>query len=575
MIPILQNGLSMLGENLWEVVAILITSMGLGIWIAHYLTQGRKESAILSLTLATPLGLIGLSITFYALTTIGKHLPGAIAVGSWVLFGVAVFILVCWLLKFGKSIFAQNTILSLTLGLIGFLFLLVLRLAFLKDLLLPPYADSPFHYTLAAALLDRGVDSPLILSGTYYHTGFHTLPAWLTALTHKPLLITLPLLGQLLLAWMPLGVYSLALILSDEKSTARVSALAAAFVWSMPAFASNWGKYPAIAGICLFASVCAAGVLILRSTRKVGVKISVIILLMLGAAFFHTRVLVLAALAGMAFLLTRLPPNDLPKKWIRFITLVVLAGVVVLYFSSPSIDSLYSGDSLFLTIGFAIFLVLAWFQSSRLTLGVGSFILFLFAAQWVPLPALLRLPAETLMDRQFLGMVLFLPLSLVVGIGYSAAKQLLPQKPAMNIGLTSLVVFWIGICAFSAQGYTADACCNFATDSDLKALSWANANLPSGATVYTAAINKEDGLIGSDAGVWVNALTSSKSQLLPFDFAWYYPEEYAAICGPAQAFIYVGGRSTSFQIDPLTHPDWYKLIFNDASTSIYEIIPCQ
>jgi len=89
-----------------------------------------------------------------------------------------------------------------------------------------------------------------------------------------------------------------------------------------------------------------------------------------------------------------------------------------------------------------------------------------------------------------------------------------------------------------------------------------------------AGIEKADGLIGSDAGVWVEPLTGFSSQLLPFDFSWFSGQKYSDICSLTPAYLYVGSQPYSFQINAITHPNWYELVLDQQDTSIYRIIPC-
>lgn len=560
--------------HLWPILALLLSTAGFGLWIAHSFTRNRNLSSLLSITLAIPLGTIALTILFLVSIIFSRLWPAALSIGAWIIALGGFSLLVAWISVHTRELVRGTGWPLLAVGSVAFLLLLLLRLAFLRGLVAPPYSDSAWHYLLTTRLLDSAFPLNAVTSGSYYHLEFHVLTAWLAALTRLDLLTLLPLTAQVLLAVLPLPVYALVLTLTGQPHAARLSALSAALLWSMPAFAANWGKYPAIGGIVLLPAVCTVVLLLYKLKDKWGLPIITTAFLLLAVTRFHSRVLILLACAGAAVLVTTFLLKRTPPLLLRMFAGLILTSCAILYITLPALHSIYNGRYLLPIIGVLILLPFALFHQPRLTSVVAVFTLFMLGCSFITIPAWLRLPAQSLLDRQFLAMSLFLPFSLLVGIGASALIRLMRQT-RHRISLWLILLLWIIFSAFNTNTYTPDPCCNFVTPSDLAAIDWMKDDLPSDAVVYIAAIKKEDGLIGSDAGVWVTPLTGTFSQFLPYDYAWFIGQDHAKVCALSPAYLYASGQPYSFQINAITRPDWYELVFENSSTSIYRIISCK
>ena len=574
MSSLIADGFSELIARLWPVLAFLLTAAGLGLWIARPFTRSRDHSSLHSITLAIPIGTITLSLLFLIFIVFGRLWPPAFLIGAWMIELGGSGLLVAWMVTHGSELIREIKWLPLAVGAAAFLLLLLLRLAFLRDLIAPLYADSAYHYLLTTRLLDPSIPLNAVIPGSYYHLGFHVLTSWLAVLTGFDLLTLLPLTAQVLLVVLPLSVYALALSLTGERSAARISALSAALLWSMPAFAANWGKYPAISAIVLFPAVCAT-FLLLGSLKNKKSKLSLAAaVVLIGAAWFHTRIFVLFLCAGAAALATAFLPKRSSRLLLRIFGGLILISCAILYLTTQDLHAIYNGNHLLSIIGVLILLPFALFCQPLITSGIGIFSLFMLLLSPLLLPDWLRLPAQSLLDRQFLAMSLFLPLSLLEGIGSSALLHLLKKRWHKAV-VWLILIIWIIFGAFNTNVYKPDPCCNFVAGSDLAALEWMKTGLPPGSTVYIAGIEKKDGLIGSDAGVWITPLTGFSSQLLPFDYAWFSGQEHSDICPLDPAYLYIGQQPYSFQINAITRPDWYQRVFDHLDTSIYRIIPCK
>jgi hypothetical protein len=142
-----------------------------------------------------------------------------------------------------------------TLGLAAVLLVLFfIRIGYTANALLPQYFDSAEHYRISHLLAEwaaagyRGgpVEWP---APAYYHLGFHTLAALPAVLWQADIKSVMLVLGQLLLACIPLPFYFIVKQITRSHAAGLWSVLLAGLGWSMPAHTADWGKYPALAGI--------------------------------------------------------------------------------------------------------------------------------------------------------------------------------------------------------------------------------------------------------------------------------------------------------------------------------------
>ncbi|MHC4481537.1 MAG: hypothetical protein ACYS1C_11295, partial [Planctomycetota bacterium] len=140
--------------------------------------------------------------------------------------------------------------------------LLMVRLAFVSRLVLPPYSDSPTHFLAILNLLEPSARPDALYAFEsvlqhYYHFGVHCLTAWVALMSGRTSPLLLAVVGQFFLAILPFSVFALAGLLAENtlsgsaRSAAWGAGLLSAFGWWMPAFGVNWGKYPTIAGLAV------------------------------------------------------------------------------------------------------------------------------------------------------------------------------------------------------------------------------------------------------------------------------------------------------------------------------------
>jgi uncharacterized membrane protein SirB2 len=176
------------------------------------------------------------------------------------------------------------------------------------------------------------------------------------------------------------------------------------------------------------------------------------------------------------------------------------------------------------------------------------------------------------LDGPFVEMLLYIPLSMLAGLGISGLMSLISQQ-ARFIRFSMIAVPLL--IAASNPGRVArfypDACCNYVTDADVKAIRWLDDHSPKDSVIWSAAFKPKKYMIGTDGGVWIFALTGRNVNKLDYDFDWHSEPARRKICqaGSEDVYIFRGGQSFSFDDQELAKTGWLKLVFMDDKTKIY------
>ncbi len=227
--------------------------------------------------------------------------------------------------------------------------LMVLRLAFVRDLVLPPYFDSATHYGLIRAVLrwaeatnsGRGLLLPVT---PYYHLGYHIVMGGIAAVAQLDIGALMLVSGQLILSLMPLALYAPAHRLSGSALAGAVAVTLGAAGWYMPAFAANWGKYPALLAVLSTIGALIFGLLAFQSAtdgqaRRRFLFMSIVLTVTTG--FLHTRSILVVAAGGLAALLAlrlgRLPGG--PRRLALGLSLLVLIALIWSISVAPALSS--------------------------------------------------------------------------------------------------------------------------------------------------------------------------------------------------------------------------------------------
>src|SRR5215210_5085022 len=268
---VLLDSLSVLGEY-WRLIFVIL-------WI---ILSGQM---LISLVIKKIFGGQLTAEEYFSLGIGGWLLPYLLVSFLWFLWGMIVarppgalivFMLIAGfvlaLILFFRSakeiVPASKTILIVLFAIFGISFFL--RLAFVFEALLPLYSDSAQHYTIIKGLLGNPESSNASFewpTTTYYHMGFHLLAAFISSITNTEIAKTILVLGQMMVAVTPLSIFFIVNHVTRSNSAGMFAVLLASIGWYMPAYAANWGKYPALASLVLIQFVLSVAYLAVQSRQ--------------------------------------------------------------------------------------------------------------------------------------------------------------------------------------------------------------------------------------------------------------------------------------------------------------------
>jgi hypothetical protein len=474
-----------------------------------------------------------------------------------------------------------------------------LRLAFVAKAVIPLYFDSAQHYLTIKTLLAN----PALIwsSDVYYHLGFHIVAAFVTAASQVDVLHIMLILGQMILAVIPLSTYFLVRHATQSSPAALFAVLLAAFGWYMPAHAVDWGKYPALTSLSLIAFVASLAYLFFqyRKTLSSGNNLGLIAILVLSAivsGLMHSRALVVEGILFLAWIIVtlwqRLPR---PFQWLLF--LAILSGIIteaILIRTKDVFGPLFDPyiNKGFLISGIILFLsFFAQWKFPKLTFLIIVTVCLLLGSLFIPVKGITGYADLTLLDRPFVEMILFMPFSLLGGLGWAGLSQQFASR-ALRVGNVTLIggqilgIVLLGVIFintfFSYEVYPS-GCCSIVGKDDLVALDWMDKDLPSDAHVLISstqlmfmATEAFQGAVGADAGIWIQPLTGRTTFAIPYTSDFGQPATLDLLCKSGVTHIYVGEQGQTFDNTKIApYVDWYKVLLAMPKVKIYEVIGCQ
>jgi len=480
---------------------------------------------------------------------------------------------------------------------------LILRLAFLKEIYAPPYFDSVEHYKIIKRLVIL-FDTPgfprtlSTLIPYYYHLGFHFLVAFLILSLQVDSLDAILVLGQVILAVIPLPMFFLVRNETRSNAAGFLGWLLAGFGWYMPGFAVNWGKYPALAGLLSLSFVWMMAHAIAREKNR-GNCITALALLLawLCVSFFlHSRTLVVAALSLASWRIALRVQGwfgRFPAQTFILLVFGMLAGGWAVY-KEPmfklALDP-YLGGQAWLTLGIFLLAPFALKKHSTAVYFCLLFICSLFVSLYIPVPGLSPvIEGQTLLDRPFVEIILFFPMAFLGGLGWAGLMRYqenlkkIPEKIKVygKVALVSLSIIFLGTILVGNYVFTPSDCCNYVKYNDTVALDWLNRRLPASGKILVAATNlsvgttsSSESLAGADAGIWILPLTGRKTTLAPYNLDFSMQETRDRICQQKVDYVYVGGSQYSFNTQQLQQrADWYSMSLNLPGVKIFQVTDC-
>ncbi|GAB4449539.1 MAG: hypothetical protein OHK0041_10840 [Anaerolineales bacterium] len=483
-----------------------------------------------------------------------------------------------------------------SLFLLLFFFLtLPLRLAYPSQTDLPLYFDSAQHYLIIKTLLVK--DQSLLwgwLGSSYYHFGFHFPAAFIAkAAGAEPARVIL-LLGQFILLTLPFSVFFIVRHETNSDAAGGFAMLLASFGWSMPTHVLNWGKYPALMGVSMLAWLWGMALFVFRQHNDVSPSqrrrlYAVWVVCAALTVLTHTRALIVLGFLIPAWAMA-VWLDGRSRRWMHIALLVLAAYVIGAvkrmppdflgdFFLVPYVEKGIPSTALVLLL-----LVFAWAAFPRF-----MFVILVFIAL-APTNLLILLPISlvgrklTLLDRPFVELIFFLPLSLLGGAGLAGLEKLLQRRllwrwAVVLLAAGTVVVFTV----FNYEFYFYPSeCCVIVGHDDVTAIAWAAAQLPRDARIGVSAMPLDvlpgaafEGDVGADAGIWVTPLTGRVTLLLSFreDFSQQATLDF--LCRLKVSHLFVGERGRPFERSLLdSRPDWYRPLLSMPQTAVYEVTGC-
>ncbi|MFN8384202.1 MAG: hypothetical protein U0V02_19860 [Anaerolineales bacterium] len=585
---IFTDGLAVLNKQSWTVFSILLTVVWGQIIIVALLQKIFKDqltiSEIISLSFAGwILPVVLLSVLLFA----GVILFGGIAI--FVISGLAAIALT-YAMFVGKL--NRATLASCSWFGIAFVVFLISQLAFLKNLLLPSYFDSAEHYRIIKYFVEYyaslGGNFPLI---NYYHVGFHLLSATISQVFQLGIVDIMLVFGQILLAVLPFSLFFILKRETESNAAAIFACLLAGVGWHMPAHLVDWGKYPALFSLVGIHFVLNMGYLAYKKNQSKTGRFAFHLFLCLGAlvsVFLHTRSLIIFGFMGISLLLVIWRQRLLPLfQQLAFAFVILILIVEMLAVQNNAMLALLFGTYAradVLTTSLVIFLLIfaAW-KFPNLTFFLLILISLMMAGLFIPVTGFLGYGDLTLLDRPYVQMLLYLPLSIFGGLGLAGLNQFLQRSIPLQKITVALLVILVVLNANARHSFYPSDCCQIVSSDDLSAIHWMDKTLPSNASILIASTNllvtsfeSPDALAGVDGGVWINPLISRKTTPARGNSNFAEPEIHAQVCQKKISYIYVGGTSQSFnslQLDK--RADWYQLVFSLPKAKVYRVVGCQ
>jgi hypothetical protein len=510
----------------------------------------------------------------------------------------------------------------------------------------PAWSDS-LHHTILTDLTAENGRLPHTLEPYFpnvldmYHLGLYALSGTVQSLSQVPAHTALLWTAQLLNGLCGIGIY-----LALDRYAGRKGAvlgLAIAGLFSVhPALWANWGRFTQLASVVILPFAWAFFLEIILppdTTEESSLNSSQRSWLVLFAAatsaavfLFHFRVgifnlLLLGATALAALWKSRSRENQLLK-----LRLLLVTGFGILIIIMPT---LWDAVASFLDTRLAPSAPLDPAERQQLLENYYLFPLnslsYLVAPIWLLLISalaslvglltrntltrihltwtflmvlignlyLLNIPALRLTNMGTVLIMLYIPMSVIIGAGLEECLHRLPHKfsrPAKAVFIASILV--AGLLAARTRASAVEAYRHFVTDQDIIAMQWIDRNIPADATF---AINTYFWLPhfahGTDAGYWIPYFTQREivttamlSDGLPSD----YRERAQARSEAAEAlesdlaaidtlrnlgveYIYIGANGDfsgpGLQVDNLIQSDAIKLLYSQSETAILQILP--
>ncbi len=491
---------------------------------------------------------------------------------------------------------SKSTALSL---LLFFLISLLLRLAFVSKAILPSYFDSASHYLEIKGILGNNTTGLITsLTSNYYHLGFHFIAAFMSSIFHVNIANAMLIIGQMVLAVMPISFFFLIKHETGSNGAGLFTVIISAFGWYMPAHAVDWGKYPALMSLGLIPFVLSLAYLLSQYKDKLSQQKRWGLYTFLGigilvSGFVHSRSLVIFGIAFIAWIIA-IWQQKLPVWQRGILFFIVVAAIIleIIYIQNQDVLGLlfdpYVPKGIWITALVLFLSVFALRSFPRIVFTCLLTISFLLGSLFIPVLGLI--PGHenlTLLDRPFVEMILFLPLSIIGGLGLAGLEKVLQAKNIRLIssnGFVSLIACGLVLTnAYATYDLYPATCCVLASPDDVTAIDWIANHIPADAYIGISATELKvltsgsfEGYVGGDAGIWVTPLSNRFTIPLLYDTDFSEQATLDSLCQSGISHLYIGELGQNFDDSQLSvQPAWYKVLLSMPEVKVYEVVGCK
>jgi hypothetical protein len=430
---------------------------------------------------------------------------------------------------------------------------LYVRIAIVKDLQVPMWADSYHHTMISQLMIDNGglfsSWSPYAPLQTFtYHFGFHSLVAsyaWLTGIAlPRSVIIT----GQMLNFLNVLGCYLLAKQLTGKIWAGNFAALFVGLISMMPAYYVNWGRYTQLTGLAILPIAMVLVVHLLAQPKPSWKLILITALTITGLGLSHYGVLVFFVLFGIILVIYQLFQVRSDRgRMIRLALTLLQVSLITGILASPWIWNFIQGQ--FLTIVTTIVAQAPGADPEKIRVhnSIGD-IRFLFNTHWYILviggslwalwrraryvtlisiwtisllilanPDYLKLPGTGLINNFAVFISLFFPFSVILANLVSDLILSVQTRERWTTYLAIVGLVALGLWGAKFRLSLFEPKNQLVTESDLRAMDWVKENiLPEAKFLinHTYVYNNST-VIGTDAGWWLPLLAQRQNTIPP------------------------------------------------------------
>lgn len=466
---------------------------------------------------------------------------------------------------------------------------LCIRFGYIVELKYPLNIDSVNHTQIITTILANRN----LITLPYYHYAFHYIIAFFNLATGIEIPELILILGQIFQTIAPLTLFYPIFHWSKSFYASFFTVLAAGFVWGMPYQAISWGKYPAVLAAVSTVFVINQLHLMLKIQRRSGVLMFLSAIILVISLFLHTRTIVL--LISELFIYIGSKNFFIKGLSQKRKSLVICANMVMILFL------ICLGNYCFLSWKTAFEpYINVWLLVLLITLPLGMsyyfkavfqlemMILLCLIASTLPLPGHISIfNTNTLIDRPFLSIFLFIPLSILLGLNLAGIEQSMSairdqldgeqhsRKVTIKLGWVCWAFFVVLLLLTpSSRALTSLPGANLLSVNDLLVFEEIKRKTPANAKILIPNTSPYYEL-GIDGGAWISFATARETIKVHYSSDLTSLIFYKKMCSLGVDYLYLGGSPYSFSLAIVQQRlEWYRPISNYSTVKLYQLISC-